>query len=462
MNERILPNTEVDTGPPVFPADRFPEQARDARLLGIYPQRQPGRYMQRVRVPGGLLRAAQWRALARIARELTPQTPLHLTTRQDIELHDLAAQDVPRAQQALAEAGLTTLGSGGDTLRNITVCPCAAGGTADAPDLLPLAHAIGRALAEYEPLFCLPRKFKLSLSGCREACGRPYVHDLAFVAVREGDRWRLKAIGAGSLGPKPVLGIVLAERIEPGEAPALALAAVRLFARHGDRQNRSQARLRHVRQRMGDAAFLEALVDEFEAARRQRRWPEIALVAPVSPSQSRRVLACANGDLSPEAAEALAELAGAGHSVRIGQDHCVYLFGAEERLQAGIELHAALAGLAPGRHKVITCPGTRWCARALTDTNALADRVRDALPAPAEGELMIAISGCPNGCAHSAVADIGLVGGRSVVEGRPTEVYHVLAGGGRGSDATLARTVAKALPTEEALARVIELARGGV
>jgi hypothetical protein len=286
---------------PTFPCGELPSDVRHARLLGIYPQRQQGLWMRRVRIPGGILSAGQWRALAEIARRLTPTAPLHLTTRQDVELHDLSAADVPRAEKLLAEAGLTSLGSGGDTLRNITVCPCAAGGIREVPDLLPLAGAIGRVLAAVEGIFSLPRKFKISL-GCRQGCGRPFIHDLAFVAEQRDAQWGLQVVGAGSLGPKPATGIVLSDWIAPTHAPAAALAGVRLFARLGDRQNRGRARLRHVRQRLGDEAFLTEWRRELDAAKADRPWPALAPASPPAAAPAGRItLTFPNGDVPLEA-----------------------------------------------------------------------------------------------------------------------------------------------------------------
>ncbi|MFQ6049240.1 MAG: hypothetical protein ACE5K7_07745 [Phycisphaerae bacterium] len=92
-----------------FPCRTVPEELKTARLIGLYPQRQQGLWMQRVKVLGGLLSGGQWRALGEIVRQFTPQTPLHLTTRQDVELHDLTAGQIPAVQQRLAEAGLSGL-----------------------------------------------------------------------------------------------------------------------------------------------------------------------------------------------------------------------------------------------------------------------------------------------------------------------------------------------------------------
>jgi len=452
---------EQPAGPdvPAFPCRQFPVVSRHARLLGVYPQRQPGRFMQRVRIPGGILSAGQWRALAEIARRFTPATPLHLTTRQDVELHDLSEQNVPQVQQSLADAGLTGLGSGGDTLRNITICPCAAGGTADTPDLLPLGHAIGQVLAAYEGIFTLPRKFKMSL-GCERGCGRPFIHDLAFLAMRRDTHWGMKVIGAGSLGPKPVPGIVLLDWIEPIDALPLSLAAVRIFARYGDRQNRAKARLRHVRLRLGDEAFLAALRQEFEVAQSRRVWPKVALAVAGS-TGAARVLTFLNGDVPHEAADAIAALADLSVSaVRIGNDHRVSVLAADDstidELLGRLPVLAARAGK---QVNVVACPGTRWCGRALADTNGLADRIRATLASRPGSDLNIAVSGCPNGCATSAVADIGIVGGRSSVEGQPAEKYAVLVGGGKGTTDVLAQPVAAGLSADQTVAEVVRLAQ---
>ena len=79
--------------------------------------------MQRLKVLGGRLSGTQWRVLGQIVRLYTPQTPLHLTTRQDVEIHNLTAEEVPHVQRMIDEAGLSCLGACGDTLRNVTCCP---------------------------------------------------------------------------------------------------------------------------------------------------------------------------------------------------------------------------------------------------------------------------------------------------------------------------------------------------
>ena len=440
-----------------FPCERLPEEPRVAKILGLYPQRQEGLWLQRVRIPGGRLAADQWRALAALARELTPATPLHLTTRQDIEIHDLSADAVPVAQRRLAAVGLTTVGGGGDTVRNITVCPCS--GTPGRPDLMPLAARIQGVLDGYAGLFTLPRKFKISLSACGESCGRPWINDLGLVAVAKEGRWGFRVIAAGSLGARPGAGIVAREWLGADEMLPLVLAAVHLFDVHGDRENRCKARLRHVRERLGDGPFLDLLGREFDAALGARAWPAVSL--PVAPdgASARLALTFPNGDVSPDQADALAALADV--QVRIGFCHRVLLFGARsEQIGASIGAQASLRAAAQPQPHVVACPGTRWCKRALVDTNSLANRLRMELARRLQPSPAVCISGCPNGCAHSAVAPIGLIGAVAREGGQGREAFRLLTGGDLGRSAKLAEPVGgQPMSADEAVGRVAAIVK---
>lgn len=441
-----------------FPCERMPEDAGAARLLGLYPQRQEGLWMQRLKVLGGALSAAQWRTLAEVASEFTPRTPLHLTTRQDVEFHDLCADVVPAVQRRLAEAGLSGAGGCGDTLRNLTVCPHS--GTAPgAPDVSGLAWEVRRVLEAEPGILSLPRKFKISLSACSEGCGQPWINDLGLVARRKGGGWGFRVIAGGSLGHKPGTGIEVLDWIEAGAVPPLALGALRLFARLGDRQNRGRARLRHVRERLGDAEFVEALLDGLTKSRSERKWPEVQLAEAAEPMQARVALTFANGDVTPEAADALAELAeNEDGAVRIANHHQVMIFGRDpETLDGRVAGYGALAEAQGAKVVVVACPGTRWCSRALADTNALAHRIRRELSGELPERWTVCISGCPNGCAHSAVADIGLFGGLSRRSGGRQEVYRLVAGGGMGHTDRLATERARGLTAEGVVPKLREL-----
>lgn len=396
--------------------------------------------MQRIKVLGGRLTAEQWTALAALAREHTPGVPLHLTTRQDVEFDNLTPQAVPALQAGLAAAGLTGLGAGGDTLRNITVCPCS-GVIAGRPELLGAAQAIRQALEGMAGIYALPRKFKIALS-CGEDCGQPWINDLGLVATSRGGPWGFRVIAGGSLGPRPATGILLMDWLEAQDAPPLAVAAVRLFEAEGDRENRGKARLRHVRQRVGDAAFVAMLSAGLAAAKAERPWPQLTLAPMADGWRQQARLTFADGSVTPEAAEAIARVAALpGAAVRIDTRHRVLVFGAD--VAGAVAAEAALAEAARPQAAIVACPGTHWCARALVDTRAAAAAIRRELAGAIPLDAMICISGCPNGCAQNAVADVGLSGRvATAADGGRLEAFDISWGGGKGRSATLAAPAA--------------------
>ena len=449
MSEAILPR---------FPVKAMPGDAREARLVGLYEERRRGLWMQRIRALGGALAPQQWRGLAEAARRFTPGAPLHLTTRQDVELHDLTPETVPRAQATLADAGLTGLAACGDTPRNITVCPCS-GALPGGVDLVPAAREIERLLGATPGAFSLPRKFKISLSACAEACGMPWINDLGLVAAKHNGQWGFEAVLAGSLGGVPKTGMRFLDWLPAEDLLPMVLAAVRVFAAHGDREHRGRARLRHVRERLGDAAFAGIVNEAFHAAKAERHWAAVPLPESGEGYGARLTLTFPNGDVIPDAAEALAVLAEEdGLSVRVALDHSVIVFGRnDDEAHRAVGRFEALSGAGRRQPSVVACPGTRWCSAALTDTNNLADRIRNELAAKLPDGATVRISGCPNGCAQSAVADIGLIGGLAGPAGAKREVYALYTGGGNGRSNRLGEVARRGLSAEQAILEISRL-----
>jgi len=441
---------------PPFPCDAIPADPARARLLGLYLQRQEGLWMQRTKLLGGRVNADQWRALADAARRVTPGVPLHLTTRQDVELHDIPPDAVPQLQRALADAGLSTLGACGDTPRNITLCP-GSGTRPDTPDLAPLARDAQAVLEQTAGIWALPRKFKISFSACPDACAQPWINDLGFVALRRGEQWGFRVMAGGSLGSVPRTAMLFDDWLPADDALPLISAAVRFFAAHSDRTNRRRARLRHVREKMGDQPFADALRRSLDEARRERSWTGAFI--PPSPAglEARLFLTFPNGDVAPDQADALALLADAGLAVRIANQHRVVVFGPDEAtVREAVVRQPALAPAAKPQPAIVACPGTRWCKTALADTNRLADRLRERFADALDPATTVCISGCPNGCAHSAVADLGLIGGLATRDGQRTEVYNLFAGGQMGRTPQLAATIARRLDAGQVLAAVAQ------
>lgn len=435
---------------PEFPCRHLPDDPAQARRLGLYGQRQEGLLMQRVRIPLGRLLPGQLRGLATLAERFTPATPLRLTTRQDLEFHNLSPADIPALQTGLHDLGLTTVDACGDTVRNLVACPedgLLPGGW----DLAPMAAALARLLAALPEAASLPRKFKISLSCDPAGCARPWLNDLGLVARPDGT---LDVMLAGSLGARPALAIAYAQSIAPDAAFRILVAAVQLFHLEGDRQNRHRARLRHVRERLGDDEFrrrLDALRDEAMAAPTPvpAVGPQRVAQAPRRRLRLRPLL----GDLPPSLALAIADVAGADGEIRLGLDHDLWVV-ADNDTWIPPEVAAITDDLARGA--LVACPGTTWCSRGIADARGLALRIRTAMPPGSP--LAIAISGCPNNCAHSAVADIGLVGRMKTVDGLSREHWRLFAGGGRGMSPQLAAEIHPAVPADDAPAIVAALA----
>lgn len=430
----------TDLKPVQFPCASLPENPAQARLLGTYPQRPEGLFMQRVKAPAGRLTLEQWRGLAEVAARYTPDYPLHLTTRQNFELHGIHKEDLPAVQRGIDALGLTGAAACGDSVRNITVCTrngCCPG-TWDIDELVCAIRAAVESLPWREGL---PRKFKISVSGCPEACGRPWINDVGLVAKADGD---FRVILAGSLGVKPDLGLLVYDSLPLDDVLPLVVAVLRLFHAEGDRTNRSRARLRHLRQRLGEEAFRSHVDELFKKEKQDGHWPTPTLRRAETALTLRARLCLPLGDIAPDMVLEMAEaVRTAKGEVRLGMCHDLLIFAEAEPV-----LSPRLAALSGG-NSVVACPGATWCTRGLVDSRAAACRIRPALP---DGcRLLVGITGCPNNCSQAATADIGLVGrllrraGQERVEG-----FRLLAGGGKGETPTLAAELHPGLPAEVA------------
>jgi sulfite reductase (ferredoxin) len=436
--------------PPRYPAPHVPAELAEQKLLGLYDQRQPGLMLQRVRVPGGRLSTAQWRAIADAAEQVSARDALHLTTRQCVEVHGLTPEAVPQLQVALSAAGLSTVGAAGDTVRNFTV-DAEAGYAPNTVDLMPLAEAITEAVEALPGIWSLPRKFKISLSASVESRMRPWMSDVGLVAT--GDSFT--AIIAGSLGAKPGTGLLYREGLTAEQAVAVCVAAVRLHALEGDRENRRRARLRHARERMGDEPFLARMDELFAEALKETHGPLQALSRVASSSSTHLRLAVTHGDLPLGTLRDLADAVdGADGEMRIGIEHELHIFGVSPD-----ELpDAARPWLRPGR--VVACPGTALCPKAATPTYEAADALAEL--ADDYPDRLFAISGCPNSCSHAMVADVGILGRMKRDGEERVVVYDVYAGGEAGRGPALAIKSATAVPVEQLRKTVNDLLTGGM
>ncbi len=230
------------------------------------------------------------------------------------------------------------------------------------------------------------------------------------------------------------------------------IATLKVFAEHGDRENRRKARLRHVRERMGDDVFLKLLQDTFTETKAEKNWVIPVLDVVEAGFGQQKILTFPNGDITPEMGDALGSLADDDNfKVALDTHHRIIVFARnDQNLDAKLSELPSLTEVSKPAISVVSCPGKRWCAHAIVHTNEVADRIRnecsDILPVGAT----VCLSGCPNGCAHPAVADIGLSGRMTKdSQGNPVEAFDIRSRGGMGHDDRLAEPVAQKIATDD-------------
>jgi len=470
-----------------------PERFKGYRVpMGIYGQRgnEEELYMVRVRIPGGVLSRRQLMRLNEISKEYGKGF-LHFTTRQDIQLHGVKIEDTPEILYKLLEVGLSPRGGGGNTVRNILNSPRAGVNPDEVFDTTPHALALSEYLLKDRSSFNLPRKYKIAFSSTLEDDALATVNDLGFIAKRRNGKRGFKVYAAGGMGNSPAIGIVLEEFIEEDKIFYVAEAIKRLFDRYGDRDNKHKARLRFVRERLGDKGFIEKyrnylaeviekglkveeilfsnpeeqdveLLEETEIEQPEEELNQSSKLGPEvlryrdfiyrekKPGLYSLEIRPENGDLAYPEVNRLLELLDSSLSLRTTNKQGLLLRGIKERkllkviksLQ-NISQNLLVPAIASAP---IACKGASTCRLGLCLSPELSrairkellnleSRLRNLLP-------QIYISGCPNSCGQHYIAPVGFEGRAKRYKGRLVPHYSLLLGGHTSEDETrLARRV---------------------
>src|ERR1700676_739019 len=240
------------------------DQFRAQRLRrGIYSQRQPGVHMIRTKVPGGILTADQMDQLALIADEFAGGKG-HLTTRQNIQYHFVPLSQVPPLLHKLADVRLTTREACYNTVRNVTACPLSGLLEDEVFDVHPYAQKVAFAFLHKELTDSLPRKFKIAFSGCKEDCMLCAIHDIGLRAVMRDGKRGFRVVVGGGLGPLPCEAHLLDEFLPEERLVNRCEAVIRLFSKHGNRQNKNKARLKFVVRERGFDWVKEQIEKEYQ------------------------------------------------------------------------------------------------------------------------------------------------------------------------------------------------------
>ena len=429
-----------------FPITQIPDDVKARKLVGLAAQERG--FMQRPRILQGILSADQWEVLADLVDRYTPSVPLDLTTRQGVELHDIPAEAVPAVQRALADAGITTVATSGASLRAITAS-YDNGLRENTFDVSAFVAAVREALWEHPAIASLPGKFKISFSNDESGTSQPYIGELGFIAIESEGRAGFRVVGGGSMGPHPSPAVPLFEWIAPSDAVPLAIAAVEMYDEQGDRQDRTRKRFRHLRERLGDEPFRAELERRFQATKKERPGPTLALEKVASPLPEIVSIHFPFGDVTAADARHIAKALRDGIAVRIRPDNAIAFFGTI-CADAFASRYPELARRAAAA-RIVICPGVSFCGNGIADTRKAAQALYEAFPDGFPRDVLVRIAGCPNGCSHVGVAPVGLVGGKTSKNGFSIDVFRVRVGGDDGAGPRMSQPIDRDPVSVEAL-----------
>ncbi|HZA79959.1 MAG TPA: ferredoxin--nitrite reductase [Actinomycetes bacterium] len=459
-----------------------PGEVERLKWVGLYPQRQGGdAFMLRIKVPGGRLRAAQARVIGEIADEHArgpAPTPvfgdayLDITTRQDIQLHWIRIGAVPEIWSRLEAVGMTTVQACGDSARNVLCCPVSGLDADEVLDAHPVAQAISDFFTGNREYANLPRKFKLSVTGCREDCAQAEINDIGLWPARLDDGavgFNVLVGGGLSDGPRMASDIDVFVAPDPDRVVELFRAIAQLFGELGNRENRGLARMRYLVQELGPERFRAELAERAafrlhpagEALTRRYRGDHVGVHPQRQPGRSYVGLNVTVGRMPGrnlvEAARLADEYGGGG--LRLATDQNLILTDVPtERVDALLaEPLLATHSASPGAFErgAVACTGNEFCRFAIVETKARAAtwaRELDRRLGPDEagdGIVRMHFSGCSASCAQPQIADIGFRGETAHRDDQILEAVDIGLGGSLGTDAAFVDWVEGSRPVDE-------------
>lgn len=432
----------------------------------------PGKFMLRLRLPNGLLSGYKARTLAEIIQRYGEDGSADITTRQNLQLRGILLEDIPDIFRRMQAAGLTSIQSGMDNVRNITGSPVAgldADELIDTQGLVMKVQDMITANGEGNPAFSnLPRKFNIAIEGGRDNSIHAEINDIAFVpAYREGVLGFNVVVGGFFSARRCEAAIPLNAWVPPDDSVVeLCRAILEVYRDHGPRVNRQKARLMWLIDEWGldqfraavEAAYGQPLLsaaptDEMDWDKRdhigvhpqkQVGLNYVGLHIPVGRLQASDLFDLAR----------LAEVYGSGE-LRLTVEQNVILPNVPDSRLAVLLGEPLLEkfSIAPSAltRSLVSCTGAQFCNFALVETKqralalALALDAELTLPQP----VRIHWTGCPNSCGQPQVADIGLMGTKVRKDGKTVEGVDIFMGGKVGKEAHLGEKVQQGIPCDE-------------
>ena len=453
------------------------EKFRSLRLArGVYGQRQPGVQMVRIKLPFGKITFKQLLRIADISDEYGSSN-LHLTTRQDIQIHYVSLDRTPQLWAELEQDDITLREACGNTVRNVTASATAGIDPAEAFDVTPYAHATFEYFLRNPICQDMGRKFKIAFSASEADTAFSYIHDIGVIPKLNANNERgFKVMLGGGLGAQPLLASIVEDFLPEDELIPYIETIIRVFDRHGERNNRNKARLKFLIQKIGLAEVL-SLAEAEKKALKFKTYPvnRDTVPAPALPATTSFVeVEISNplryeqwlatnvfeqkqkgfygvfvkvpvGDISSANARKLVDTIKpyVADEIRITQNQgLLFKYVRKEALAALYNGLTTLDLSAPGFDSpadVTTCPGTDTCNLGISNSMTLSKVLEDLIYNEYEDfiynkEIKIKISGCMNSCGQHGLAHIGFHGSSLKAGTKVLPSVQVLLGGGTVGD----------------------------
>jgi len=438
-------------------------------------------FMMRIGLPNGLLTSHQLRVIGGLTQKYA-RNLADITTRQNIQLHWLTIEALPEIVDALTAVGLSPKGACGDVVRNVTGCPLAGLDAHELIDASPLAVEIAHRLTANPEFYNLPRKFKVTVSGCPVWCSYPEINDVALSAIRRGDEIGYTLRVGGGLSAEPHLAERIPVFIPQAKAIAVVEAVLRIFKEQTElRENRTRARLKYLFLRHGWTA--ESMLVAIEQKLGYKLDPSPATddatpddvyrdhigVTPQRQSGLSSVGASVlRGRLTGEQLIQLADLAdefGDGHLRATIMQNIIVANVPNARTREVVERLNQIdlrVEVSPFWRGAISCTGKEFCKLALVETKGfskwLVSEMEDRLPA-FDQQIRLHVTGCTNSCGQSWIADIGLEGKKIKKDGAMVDAFYFCVGGAVGKYAGIARQIGYRAAAEDCPAAIERLLR---
>ncbi|WP_025741142.1 HEPN domain-containing protein [Aquimarina pacifica] len=427
------------------------EKFRSLRLArGVYGQRQEGVQMIRIKLPYGKVLSNQLRRICEVSDEYS-RGRLHITTRQDIQIHYVDLNRTPELWAELERDDVTLREACGNTVRNVTASETAGIDVKEPFDVSPYADALFRFFLRNPICQEMGRKFKVSFSGTEEDTGLSYMHDLGFIAKIENGVRGFKVMLAGGLGSQPRLADELYSFLPTDKIIPLMEGVLRIFDRHGERKSRAKARMKFLVKDIGLDAFRELVEAEQDAIAQKTvaidaeayevsvpvsvkapqveikdqkafdLWQSTNVITQKQPGFVAIGIKVLLGDFYTDKARLLADLVEkyAAGEIRLSlRQNILIPFIKEDLVPFFYQELEKLGFVEAGYNKAVditACPGTDTCNLGIASSTGIAEELERVIAAEypqylEKEDLVIKISGCMNACGQHNMANIGFQG----------------------------------------------------